>query len=528
MSEQAPRRRIGGQLYRIPVVHAEGPEGARKWAPAVGITPLDTGRGVTVAVVVRAAYAIPSDDGPTVMAKPIERGARVAVDQPSRFASPGLLDEASDFAPRKAAIDVVVVGHAHARRPEATIHGRLELAEPRGGKILVASFFARAGAPSDRIPLTAPYLGGIGTTGVTRFAPTGSDERFLDGGLPEPLDPEIFQVAPPELRAPLGAVPPNAMLELVGLLPVAATDELVLDGAPPGLVGSPEALEAAVVARRSVLLPGYQPVVSYEISRSEPAMLEMTLDTLRIDTDAQRIDVVWRGMTRPIGDLVDLHRIIVSMEHLGLERDASTRMSDTQRGSVVFATTEEDAERGETPPEDDVRLEAQRYRTLAEVAPEPRIPLERYASITAELSEWPDRRAETLSRHGYDEDGYGIEERAWLERFASNAMDGQSELAASFGQMFLEAQDALARPEEERLGLRDYAGLRAELDRAADASAVLEQAGLTLAQWMRLERRWLARADTDPRVARELESLLEELSDDSDPFADEAEPEAEA
>lgn len=51
---------------------------------------------------------------------------------------------------------------------------------------------------------------------------------------------------------------------------------------------------------------------------------------------------------------------------------------------------------------------------------------------------------------------------------------------------------------------------------------MLDDAKLTLAQWMCLDRRFTQKADDDPKVAAELEALLAELarpedeSDDSD------------
>ena len=150
----------------------------------------------------------------------------------------------------------------------------------------------------------------------------------------------------------------------------------------------------------------------------------------------------------------------------------------------------------------------------------PRVPIERYARVSAELAEWPDKREDTLKRHGFKEERYLLEERCWLERFAADAVEGHGELAAYFGELFVAEQDKLATPEEERVGLRDYLSLRLAMEIGADVAEVLGQAKMTLAQWMRLDRRWTGRAEADPAVAEEMAVIDADLragvSDDLD------------
>jgi hypothetical protein len=54
----------------------------------------------------------------------------------------------------------------------------------------------------------------------------------------------------------------------------------------------------------------------------------------------------------------------------------------------------------------------------------------------------------------------------------------------------------------------------------ADVAEVLGQAKMTLAQWMRLDRRWTGRAEADPAVAEEMAVIDADLragvSDDLD------------
>jgi hypothetical protein len=504
MSEEA-QKRIGGEPLMVPVVHAEGPLPYRGLVPGVGVLPFKAGDLWFLAIIVRLGLRF-DGIGNGGNAVPILTGEKVVGDLPSRFKdrAGGILDAATDFVPMKTACDVVVVGHAHARTPTETIRGGIRLLAQDGRPLHSVGFVARSGALSAMIPLVAPYLSSPipGTAG--RLGPVGVDGRFVEGIMSESVDPQVFSCASPELVVPFGLLSPISLIELTGLLPYEDGDEPVAGD---------------VVATRLCSLPGLKPVVTVDASGVEDMPLRPLLDTVIIDTDAQRGALVWRATAGPFSSLVDVARVLVSMEMVGRERDTGERRSDTQRGKVGFATTEDDARQGREPSREDPRLRYEELRTWGEIAPEPRISLERYATVSAELAEWPKDRATTLERHEFDEVTWGVEERGWLERFASDAMNGKGELAGYYGTLFLAAQDRLATPEEERLTLRDYAGLRAEIERAADVSQVLDDAKLTLAQWMRLDRRYTQKVQDDPKVAAELDALMVEFSrpeDDAD------------
>ncbi len=499
------QKRIGAEPLRVPIVHAEGPMPYRGLVPGVGVLPFTTGDAWFFAVIVRLGLRF-DGIGNGGNAVPILSGEKVVWDVPSRFKdrAGGILDAATDFVPMKAACDVVVVGHAHARTPTDTIRGGVRLLAQDGRPLHSVGFVARSGADAAMIPLVAPYLSSPipGTAG--RLGPVGVEGRFVEGIMSAAVDPQVFSSAAPELTVPFGLLSPISLIELTGLLPFEEGDE---------------ALKGEVVATRICALPGLKPLVTVDANGVEDIPLRPLLDTVIIDTDAQRGALVWRATAGPFTSLVDVARVLVSMEMVARERDPGERRSDTQRGKVAFATTEDDARVGREPTREDPRLRFEELRTWGELAPEPRISIERYAAVSAELAEWPKDRGKTLERHNFDEGTWGVEERGWLERFASDAMSGKGELAGYYGTLFLAAQDRLATPEEERLTLRDYAGLRAEIERAADVSQVLDDAKLTLAQWMRLDRRFTQKADDDPKVAAELEALLAELArpeDESD------------
>lgn len=482
-------RRIGGDPHRVAVVQAEGPSDLRSLRLLLGVCPFEREGEPFVSIVVRLDLRIAEDGALLPAARPLSPASLqpdVPLDPPD--ASGELLRYASDFALFKEEIDVLLVGHARGAAPADVIEGGLDLL--RGDATLFSgSFSARAGGAAAAIPLRSPYLAPVSAAVVTRVAPLASAARFV-AGKATALDPRAFQAAEPGWRAPLGSIAPGATLRVRGLFGVA---------------------EGVVV------LPGLEPVVTMDLERLEGVSVPVALDTLWIDADLGTAALCWRGVVpTPRGQRIE--RFVLSAEHVAGRRDDATRLADTQRGSVRYAWTEDDAARGEPPPEGDTLLNYHKEMTWSEVAPDPRISIEQYASISADLAEHPKERADVLTKHGFDEERWMVEERAWLERFAANAVQGKGELAAYFGDLFIAAQDALMTPEEQRLTLRDYAGLRAELDRSADPTVPLERAELTLAQFMRLERKWTARADADPAVQAELDVLLEELGGDVDPL----------
>jgi len=139
---------------------------------------------------------------------------------------------------------------------------------------------------------------------------------------------------------------------------------------------------------------------------------------------------------------------------------------------------------------------------------EPTLAVGDYARIAAELAEGKEPRGSTLDRHGLDEDGWALEERAWLDRMASAAMNGDASPTVEYGDRFVAEQDALARPEEAKTTLEDYAALRAAMEKTGDPPALLARRSLTLPEWMRLDRRWTRRAADDPEVAARLDRAL--------------------
>lgn len=148
-----------------------------------------------------------------------------------------------------------------------------------------------------------------------------------------------------------------------------------------------------------------------------------------------------------------------------------------------------------------------RYRTWGHPnAAEPELPPEKAAVIAAELAEqrWP--RQEVLARHGVDEYTWGIEERAWAQRLASVREDPSGGPSADFARAYRRATEALATPREAQITPKEYVALEASMTRG-DPKRALAEAGLGLAAFGRIDRRFRARAGEDKAFAAELERL---------------------
>lgn len=377
----------------------------------------------------------------------------------------------SDFVPRKRDTDILLVGHTRSPTPSPRIEGHLAVAG------IWRPFVAAAGAPATAIPLTTAYLqseDGSPAQPLGPVAAPGNPE--LSSG--EDLDDARYNAAAPVQRARV--IPPDATIVLAGLSH---------DG-----------------QRRMVQLPGISPMVTFDAPFRRDSPVDLVCDTLWIDADREIAVLVWRGVIEAPNHGRDIERIVLSLSRSGEELDPEARRSSLMRGLFGFAVREDDPPGAHQPLDEDEEelLTMERYGTWEADAPPPRRSLEQYAAISAELAEWPQDRGETLARHDFDEDSWAVEERGWLETMARAAMDGDAGLAERYGDLFVEAQDALSTPAEQTQTLAEYAEIHAAMDAVPDPDVVLTERKLTLAQWLRMERRWSRAAAADPAVAEEL------------------------
>lgn len=305
---------------------------------------------------------------------------------------------------------------------------------------------------------------------------------------------------------------------------------LALDGDSADLVapkGSDVASGSSVVVpaadgRFVVELPAQGPRLFRAAPSAEEAgpawvLVELPLrrDDARVDPATALAEIVWRGV---VVDAAALGLLVVAVED---DRAADRLVDELARARphvVVEAATPD-------PTLDDAALAEARAALWEVPAPAPRTTIAAYARVAAELAERREPAAQTLARHGLDEERWMLEERAWLEAIAAAAERGDATLAGELGEHFTAAQRQLAAPAEAERTLADYADIRAALERSADPMLLLGARGMSLPAWIRLDARWSEAADADPRVADELERRLAEARERLGPVADdEGEP----
>lgn len=432
----------------------------------------------TVIVKLTLDFDPPETAGAVVRAKPsadqVGIGAPVPSDAPGARAED--LHLPADFAPAKVGADLLVVGHAFSA--EATHRIDVRIAAPGLGR----SFALIAGAPAARLPLSRAYL--RAADGVSPADPVGprATPRFEEGtSVGKDFDFSIFASAWPQQR--LRALAPDARIELSGLCEGGLAMVLELPGLAPRVVA-----DAGEAGRRPI---------------------ELACDTLWLDTDRRRVILTWRGQL-DLGLIPgrQLEGLLVSLESSSAPREETEVRRELQRGHFAHAVEPGDLP-GVPPAPSATDLAIARYSTWESEAPEPRIPLAKYAQISAFLAEQVEPRKAVLLAAGLDEDRWVVEERAWLEKMADDAVHGDGSVAARYGEMFVAAQDGLAPPDEAALGIDDYVELRLAVEEADDPAKSLAQRGRSLASWLRIDRRWSARAAADPALAADLERRLD-------------------
>ncbi|WP_170229679.1 DUF2169 family type VI secretion system accessory protein [Polyangium fumosum] len=132
-----------------------------------------------------------------------------------------------------------------------------------------------------------------------RLAGTFSQTGWAERPLPEKLDPQYFQAAPPDQQ--VAEIRPNERIVLEGLHPE----------------------HARVVTS----LPGVRPSVVVDRATGEREDVKLIADTLWIDTDRGVCCVVWRG-TIGLRSADEAGRIVVRMEGTGAQANAAAAVEE--------------------------------------------------------------------------------------------------------------------------------------------------------------------------------------------------------
>ncbi len=222
-----------------------------------------------VTVIVKATFDVEADGSvslvPDQPPMSLDRASRD--DDDRHIEIPGVeLFYASDFAPCKAAVDVLVVGHARSRAPTHVFPLRLAVGA------LDLALVAVTDTPTTRAPLTARHVRRVPTDPATavRLAPAPSSvSGWVSRTVAPGFDYAVFNTASFHHR--LHHLSPDATVHTRGLLRR---------------------------GDRPIVLAGVAPRVFHVADRKndEPGVpVPMTCDTLWLDVDREHVVLVWRG-----------------------------------------------------------------------------------------------------------------------------------------------------------------------------------------------------------------------------------------
>ncbi len=331
----------------------------------------------------------------------------------------------TDFVPLKQRADVLVKGHAYAPlRPSTAGLGGTTTRIDGGFSVdeLDRHFSLVARGLTDKIPLAAEHFDDRGgTVSIDPVGPIASPRvvapaRWHD----ESFDFTRYNAASP-LQRPT-SIAADALIRLRHL--------------------SPRAEE------RTILLPNLAPRVLWNVRGAEElGEIDMECDTLLIDTDRETCTLLFRG-TVEVESMAarSVTRLVVSLDHRAHPRSVDDLRRELPRGMFFYARWPEDAEPDAAPvPESSPELTMARYGSWGHPrGPDPVMPLELYATITAELGDKREPRARTLQRHGLDEDDWTIEERAWTTAIAAVSADDDGALLVELSRLLVAAKEHLA------------------------------------------------------------------------------------
>jgi hypothetical protein len=143
--------------------------------------------------------------------------------------------------------------------------------------------------------------------------------------------------------------------------------------------------------------------------------------------------------------------------------------------------------------------------------PPPRetLTLEECAAVRAELSLKGADKAQVLAKHRLSDASWSKLEREHLKAIDEASQTGNLELLDRYDDAYVAAQDALRTPIDEK----KYASLRTAREKGRLARA-LDEAGVSRAELMRLDRVWARRMQADKALGERVDAELERLKDD--------------
>lgn len=426
----------------------------------------------------------------------------MALDVPSEL--PGAEEDemacSSDFVPLQRMSGVVLTGHAFSKEPVTRIPAGFELGD-----------LSRVFDVESSVPASEPVRGGgEGAQPTRRILVPATKAPLLRGAIRPRKKPGVDEQAIAEPVGP-GLTPP--LLEehpfqfdflAYNTAPPSQRLEEILPGMKLTLTGLSKRAETL-----RLKLPDVFPVMWVDTTEERGTPLDLPCDTLWIDTDRELCVMVHRiPMVVPSLEFDGVRQMTLAMAKRGSRPPSIEEVRKELARGVFEAAVElsDFDEEASPPPEPSIFA---RYE-IWDRHEEPTISLPMYATISAALAEGKAPRGETLSAHGFDEERFLLEERGWLSRMADAAMKGDTDLAARYGALFVDAQDRLAGPREGEETVQEYVVLKVDVEDAEEPQKVLADRKKTLAEWMRMDRRWSRRAFDDDALAEEIEKLSEQ------------------
>ncbi|MBK8259158.1 MAG: DUF2169 domain-containing protein [Polyangiaceae bacterium] len=375
----------------------------------------------------------------------------------------------SDFVPLKRFADVLLTGHAYSTHPKTQFSAGFSFGQVQRGWMVTSA------VPATRAPLVQNHIA-PDPDGTAVPPPGPTPTRLLLEEYPMGFDFAEFNTGPDGQRV----------------------DEIAL--------GTQLTLKnlSARAPELTVRVPNITPALWVDTSEERNVPLEVTCDTLWVDTDRELVVLVYRGLLRiPSLDFDGVSKITLALGKNGNEPTLEEVERELAKGAFESAVELSDFdEETQIAP---LEMSLFEQMKLLETNMPPTLSLAAYAQITAELAEGKASRKEVLLPHGYSEITFLVEEKAWLSQIADAAMKGNTDLAAQYGELFVAAQDSLAAPNEGQETLEAYVTLKVDVEDAIDPAKVLSDNKMTLAAWMRMDRRWTSRAMKDIALSEQID-----------------------
>jgi hypothetical protein len=132
------------------------------------------------------------------------------------------------------------------------------------------------------------------------------------------------------------------------------------------------------------------------------------------------------------------------------------------------------------------------------------IPIERYATVSAELAQKGAERSVILRGYKFTIAGWASVDRHWTRAIAEQTERGERALLSAFDAAYVATQERLRRP----IGVAEYARILVGLERG-EVGRVLAELELQLSDLMRLQRVWAKKLTDTPELAAELQQATE-------------------